>query len=114
MLRLLAPLDGKLVRDKLRVVDGPLLLADQQHARVGDGLVQPLAQLLVHQHVLRLLEPVKGVGRLRVGRLVRMDQQRDAPVLRFDVGFGHAGLEVEDGIAVVGPGVGGFVSFSLW
>ena len=98
---LVAPLLGEQVRLELLAVDRQLLLAEEQHARVGNGLVEALAVLLVHELRLRLLEPVKGVGRERVLALVRVDEERLFAVRDFDVGLGDAGLEVEDCVSVV-------------
>jgi len=57
--------------------------------------------LLVHELGLRLLQPVEGVGRLGVAGLVRVDEEGFFAVADLDVGFGDAGIEVQDGIAVL-------------
>jgi hypothetical protein len=98
---LVAPLAGEGLGLELGAVDGPLVLADQQHARVGDGLVEPLPVLLVHQLRLRLLQAVERVRRQGVFGLVRVDQQRLLPVRELDVGLGDTRLQVEDGVAVL-------------
>lgn len=95
-----APLGGELGRLELGGVDGPLVLADEQHAGVGNGLVEAGAVLLVHELRLRLLEPVKGVGRLRVPRLVRVDEQRLFAVRVLDVRIGHTWVQVQYGVGV--------------
>lgn len=92
--RLVAPLLGELVRLELGAVDGPLVLADEQHAGVGDGFVETLAVLLVHELGLGLFEAVEGVGRARVLCFIGMDEEGLFAVADFDVGFGDAGLEV--------------------
>jgi hypothetical protein len=98
-LGLVGPLAVKVVSLELGTVDRPLVLPDQQHASIRNGLVKPLAVLLVHQLRLRLLESVKGLGRERVPGFVRVDQQRFLPVYVLDVGFGHARLQAKDGVA---------------
>jgi hypothetical protein len=50
--------------------------------------------LLVHQLRLRFLEPVEGIGRKRIFRFVRMDQEGFDPVAFLDVGFWDSGLQI--------------------
>lgn len=83
--RLVAPLFRKLVRLELGAVDGPLVLADEQHAGVGDGFVEALAVLLVHELGLGLFEAVEGVGRARVLCFIGMDEEGLFAVGEFDV-----------------------------
>jgi hypothetical protein len=56
---------------------------------------------------LGLFETVEGFRCEGVFGLVGMDEERGFAVGRFDVGFGYAGFEAEDGVA--GGGV-----FSKW
>src|SRR3569833_77131 len=95
VLRLVGPLLTEVVGAHLGAVGRPLVLAHQQRARGGDGLVQRRPVLLIHQLRLRLLEPVEGVGRLRVLGLVRVDQERLLAVRVLDVQLGHARLQTE-------------------
>lgn len=83
--RLVAPLFRKLVRLELGAVDGPLVLADEQHAGVGDGFVEALAVLLVHELGLGFFEAVEGVGRARVLCFIGMDEEGLFAVGEFDV-----------------------------
>ena len=46
------------------------------------------------------LEAVEGFGGFGVGRFVRVDEEGFGAVGFLDVGFGDAGLEVEDGVGV--------------
>lgn len=99
-LRLLPPVLRELLRLQLGAVDGPFVLPDEQHARVSDGFVEPLAMLFIHKFGLRFLEAVEGVGRLWILGLVGMDQEGFGAVTFLDVGVGNAGLEVEHSVCV--------------
>src|SRR5699024_8368392 len=90
---------------ELGAVDGPLVLADEEHARVGDGFVEDGALLLVHELCLGLLQAIEGVGRTRVLSLVGMYEKRLFAICDLDVGLGHTWVEVEDGIPAVRTGV---------
>jgi len=52
--------------------------------------------LLVHELRLRLAEAVKCVGGAGVLGLVRVDEEGLFAVAELDVGFGDAGVEIED------------------
>jgi len=96
---LFGPFALKLGGLELGAIHGPLVLADQQHAGVGNGLVEPLAVFLIHQLRLGLLEPVEGVRRQGVLGLVWMDEEGLLAIRVLDVGLGDAGFEAQDGIA---------------
>jgi hypothetical protein len=55
--------------------------------------------LLVHELRLRFLEPIKGIWREWVLRLVRMDQQGFDAVAFFDVRFWDSGLQIKNSIS---------------
>lgn len=61
-LGLVRPEALELVGARLGAVGRPLLLAHEQGAGVGDGLVKLLPMLLVQELGLGLLETVKGIG----------------------------------------------------
>ena len=80
-------------------VDGEFAFAHQEHAGVGDAFVEVLAGFFVHEGRLGFFEAVEGVGGAGVGGLVRVDEEGFFAVGYFYVGFGDAGLEVEDCVA---------------
>jgi hypothetical protein len=97
---LLAPFLPEIFAPGLLVVGRELLLAHEQHACVGNALVELCAQFFVEEHALRFLEAVKGIGRKRVLGLVGMDEERLCAVDLLDVGLGDTGLEAEHCIGV--------------
>lgn len=98
--RLVAPLLREIVGLDLRGVDGPFIVAEEEHTCVGDGFIEALAMLLVHKLCLGFLEAVEGVGCERVLCFIGMNEERFLAVGDLDVGFGDAWLQVEDGVAV--------------
>lgn len=49
---------------------------------------------------MRFLEAIEGFGGIRVGRFVWMDEERLVAVGLFDVRFGDARGEIEEGIGI--------------
>ena len=72
-LSLFSPVLSELFRLELFAIDCPLVLADQEHAGIGDGFIESFAVLLVHKLCLRFFESVEGIGSLLVAGLVWMD-----------------------------------------
>lgn len=90
--RLVTPLLGKFICLQLRGVDCPFILADKEHAGVGNGFVQALTVLLIHQLSLSLLQPVEGIWSLRILCFIGMDEERFLAISDLDVGFWNAWL----------------------
>lgn len=69
--------------------------------------------LLIHQHRLRLLQSIERIGRLRVARLVWVDEEGFDAVAFLDVGLGNAWVEVEHGVRVEFEGFEDTVDFGV-
>lgn len=98
---LFAPLFGKVVCFEFLAVDRPLVVADQQHAGVGNSFVEPLAVLLVHEFGLGFFQPVKSFRGEYILALVGMDEKGLFAICNFDVGFWDAWLEIENSISAM-------------
>ena len=69
--------------------------------------------LLIHEDRLSLFESIKCIRGLRVARFVRVDQERFHAIAFLDVGFGHAGFQVEHGVRVEFEGFEDAVDFRI-
>lgn len=113
-LRLLLPLLApEALLPQSRLIQRPLLLADDQASRICDAFVEEVALLLVEEGLLGFCETVEGVGCGRVGGFVGMDEEGFGAVAFLDVGFGASGLEVEDGVGVETEGFEDAVNFGV-